>query len=112
MQRNHVLHALMVAFSLAAFVAAVETSAANETKGTKHAQQRTRDTTTTKSKLEGQKKGKGDADFKELNKHVPGGPEAAPNVQGHNKSGAAGTGTGAGTGTTGAQGGSGSGGAN
>ena len=112
MQRNHFLHALMVAISLAGFVSAVETAAANETKGTKHDQQQTRDTTTTKSKLEGQKKGEGDADFKELNKHAPGGPEAAPNVQGHNKSRGGGTGTGAGTGTTGAQGGSGSGGGN
>ena len=112
MQRNHFLHSLIVAISLAGFVSAVETAAANEPKGTKHDQQQTRDTTSTKSKLEGQKKGEGEADFKELNKHAPGGPEAAPNAQGHNKSGAAGTGTGAGTGTTGSQGGSGSGGGN
>ena len=98
MQRNHFLHSLMVAISLAGFVSAVETAAANEPKGTKHDQQQTRDKTTTKSKLEGQKTGEGDANFKELNKHAPGGPEAAPNVQGHNKSG--GAGIGAGTGTT------------
>ena len=47
---------------------------------------------TTKSKLEGQKQGEGDAAFKELNKHAPGGPEAVPSVQGHNKSGGGGTG--------------------
>ena len=111
MQRNPFLHSLMVAISLAGFVSAVETAAANETKGPKHDQQQTRDETTTMSKLEGQKKGEGGATFKELNKHAPGGPEAAPNVQGHNKSGGT-TGTGAGTGTTGAQGGSGSGGGN
>ena len=109
MQRNHFLHSLRVAISLAGFVSAVESAAANETKGTKEGQQQTRDKTTTKSKLEGQKKGKGDVNFKELNKHAPGGPEAAPNVEGHNKSGGAGTGTGSGTGTTGAQGSGGSG---
>ena len=110
MQRNHFLHSLMVAISLTGFVSAVETAAANEPKDTKHDQQQTRGTTTSKSKLEGQKKGDGDADFKELNKHAPGGPEAAPNVQGNKSGGAAGTGTGAGTGTAGAHGGSGSGG--
>ena len=110
MQRNHFLYAPMVAISLAGFLSTMETAAANETKGTKPDQQQTRDKTTTKSKLEGQKKGEGDAAFKELNKHAPGGPEAAPDVQGHSKSGGAGTGTGSGTGTTGASGGSGSGG--
>ena len=110
MQRNHFLHSLMVAISLAGFVSAVETAAADETKGTKHDQQQKRDTTTTKSKLEGQKKGEGDAHFKELNKHAPGGSEAASSVEGHNKSEGTGTGTGAGTGTAGAHGGSGSGG--
>jgi hypothetical protein len=110
MQRNHCLHSLMVAISLAGFVSAVETAAENEPKGTKHHQQETRDTTTTKSTLEGKKKGPGNPNFKELNKHAPGGSEAAPNVQGHNKSEGTGTGTGAGTGTTGAHGGSGSGG--
>ena len=108
MQRNQ-LYALMVAISLAGFASAVETVAADEPKGTKHDQQQTSDKTTTKSKLEGQKKGEGDAAFKELNKQAPGGPEAVPAVQGHN-SGNAGTGTGAGTGNTGAQGKSGSGG--
>lgn len=109
MQRNHFLYVLLTAVSLAGFLAAVETAAANEAKGTKPDQNQTRDKTTTKSKLEDQKKGEGDA-FKELNKHAPGGPEAAPDVKGHNKSGGAGTGTGAGTGATGASGGSGSGG--
>ena len=110
MQRNHFLFSLMVALSLAGILSTVETTAAKETKDTKPDQQQMRDTTTTKSKLEGQKKGEGDAAFKELNKHAPGGAEAAPDVKGHNKSGGAGTGTGSGTGTTGASGGSGSGG--
>lgn len=87
----------MVAISLAGFMSAVETAAANEPKDTKHDQQQTRDTTITKSKLEGQKKRDGDADFKELNKHAPGGSEAASNVQGRNKSEGTGTGIGAGT---------------
>ncbi len=110
MQRNHVSYALMVAISLAGFLSAVETAAANETKGSKSDQQQMRDKTTTKSKLESQKKGEGDADFKQLNKHAPGGADAAPDVKGYDKSGGAGTGTGSGTGTTGASGGSGSGG--
>lgn len=110
MQRNHFLFALAVAFGVAGFLSTVETAAADETKGTKPNQQQLRDKTTTKQKLEGQKKGEGDADFKELNKHAPGGPEAAPDVKGPKQSGGAGSGTGSGTGTTGASGGSGSGG--
>jgi hypothetical protein len=109
MQRNHFFYTLMAAISLAGFLSAVETAVANEMKGAKADQNQMRDKTTTKSKLESQKKGEGDA-FKELNKHAPGGSEAAPDVKGHNKSGGAGTGTGSGTGTTGASGGSGSGG--
>lgn len=108
MQRNHVLYALMVAISLAGFLSAVETAAASEEKGTKPSQHQMRDKATTKSKLESQKKGEGDADFKELNKHAPGGASAAPDVEGQKKPGGAGTGTGSGTGTTGASGGSGS----
>ena len=110
MERNHVLYTLMVALSLAGILSVVETTAAKEKQDTKSDQHQMRDTTTTKSKLQGQKKGEGDAAFKELNRHAPGGAEAAPDVKGHNKSGSAGTGTGSGTGTTGASGGSGSGG--
>ena len=110
MQRYHFLFALMVAISLAGFATAVETASANETKGTKPDQQQTRDKTTTKSKLEGHKKGEGDAAFKELNKQAPGGREPAIDGEGHRKSGGAGTGTGSGTGTAGASSGSGSGG--
>ena len=84
--------------------------AANDTKGSKPDHHQSSDATTTKSKLESQKKGEDDAAFKDLNKYAPGGPEAAPDVKGHNKSGGAGSGTGSGTGTTGASGGSGSGG--
>lgn len=107
MQRKPSLCALLVAISLTGFVCAVEMAAANETKGTKPDQQPTRDKTTTKSKLEGQKKGEGDAAFKELNKNAPGGAEPALDGEGHRKSG--GTGSGSGTGTTGASGGSASG---
>ena len=110
MQRNHFLYTLMIAISLAGFLSAAKTTGAKETKDTKHDQHQKRDTTTTKSKLEGHKKGEGDAAFKELNRHAPGGPEAAPDVKGHNRSGGSGTGTGSGPGTTGASGGSGSGG--
>ena len=96
MQRNHVLYALMVAFSLVGFVLAVETAAANEAKVTKPDQQQGQDQRTTKQKLERGKKGEGNAAFKELNKHAPGGPEASPAVQGSNTTGGGGTGTGSG----------------
>ena len=82
MQRNHFLNALMAAISLVGFVSAVGTSAADETKRTKPDQQQPGDKTTTKSKLEGQKKGEGDAAFKELNQNAPGGAKAAPKTQG------------------------------
>lgn len=110
MQRNPFLYTLMLTLSLAGLFSAVETAAAKETHDTKPDQSQKGNETTTKSKLEGQKNGEGDAAFKDLNKHAPGGAEAAPDVKGHNKSGGAGTGTGSGTGTTGASGGSGSGG--
>jgi hypothetical protein len=110
MQWKHVPSTLMVAISLAGFFFVVQTARANEGKSTNSDQQQMRDNTTTKSKLESRKKSEGDADFKELNKHAPGGAEAAPDVKGHNKSSGTGTGTGSGTGTTGASGGSGTGG--
>lgn len=113
MKWNHLISSSIVALSVIGAVglfSLMNVEAANDTKGSKPDQQQIGDKETTKSKLEGQKKGEGDAAFKDLNKHAPGGPEAAPDVKGHNKSGGAGTGTGSGTGTTGASGGSGSGG--
>ena len=104
MQRNQVLYASIVAISLAGFVSAVETAAANEAKGTKPDQQQMQDKRTTKQKLESQKKGEGDAAFKELNKHAPGGPEASPAVQGSNTAGGGGTGSGTGSGGSGSGG--------
>ena len=94
MQRNYSLCSLMVAISLAGFLSTVETAAANETKGTKPDQHQGQDKRPTKQKLESQKKGEGDAAFKELNKHAPGGPEASPAVGGKNQSGGSGTGSG------------------
>lgn len=110
MKCNHFISCSIVALSVMGLCSVVDADAANDTKGSKADQHRTGDTTTTKSKLESQKKGEGDAAFKDLNKHAPGGPEAAPDIKGQNKSGGAGSGTGSGTGTTGASGGSGSGG--
>lgn len=108
MKRNHFLLSSVAALSVAgllSFVAAA--AAANDPKGTKPDQHQGQDNRTTKQKLEGPTKEGADGDFKELNKHAPGGPKASPAVEG-SKSG--GTGTGSGSGTGGASGGSGSGG--
>lgn len=109
MQRHHVFLSLMVTISIVGALSLREAAVANEPNSSKLEQQQLRETQTTKSKLETKKKGEAEA-FKELNRHAPGGPDAAPDVKGTNKSGGSGTGTGAGTGTTGASGGSGSGG--
>ena len=93
----HFISSSIVALSVMGLCSVINVEAANDTKGSKPDQQQIGDKETTKSKLEGQKKGEGDAAFKDLNKHAPGGPEAAPDVKGHNKSGGAGTGTGSGT---------------
>ena len=58
MQRNHFLRSLLVAISLAGFVSAVATAAANEPKGTKHDQQQTHDTTSMSRSKRARRRGK------------------------------------------------------
>ena len=108
MRYIHFLACAIITLGFTGYLSSGEGAAANEMKSTKSEGQM-KDKTTTKSKLQNQKNEEAEA-FKELNKHAPGGADAAPDIKGSNKSGGGGTGTGSGTGTTGASGGSGSGG--
>lgn len=112
MQRHYLSYSFLAVLSAALVFSVMEATAANDTKGSKADPHQTRDKTTTKSKLEGRKKGEGDAAFRELNSKARGGGEATPDIEGAPKSGKGGAspGTGPGTGTTGTSGGSGSGG--